>query len=62
MNDYQQLLRQVLLKRAKGYTTKEKTEEYVVVDGEMTLTKRKVIKRRSGCNGIEDPVANGRVA
>lgn len=45
MTDYKKLLNQVLLKKAKGYVTKEKTEEYAVVDGEMTLTKRKVVTK-----------------
>ena len=40
--DYRQLLNKVLFKRAKGYTVKEKVEEYSFCDGEPTLTKRKV--------------------
>lgn len=32
-------------RRAKGYTVTEVAEEYALVDGEMTLVKRKVNKR-----------------
>ena len=39
--DYKELLIKILLKKAKGYTYKEKTDEYVVVDGVRTLQKSK---------------------
>ena len=34
-----------LTKKALGYTSEEVTEEYQEGDGEITLTKRKVIKK-----------------
>lgn len=40
--DYKKLMEDVLLRKAKGYSFEEKTEEFAVVDGEMTLVKRKV--------------------
>ena len=40
--DYKKLMEEVLLRKAKGYCFEEKTEEFAVVDGEMTLVKRKV--------------------
>ncbi len=40
--DYKKLMEEVLLLKAKGYSFEEKTEEFAVVDGEMTLVKRKV--------------------
>lgn len=40
--DYKKLMEEVLLRKAKGYSFEEKTEEFAVVDGEMTLVKRKV--------------------
>lgn len=40
--DYKKLMEKVLLRKAKGYSFEEKTEEFAVVDGEMTLVKRKV--------------------
>lgn len=42
MKDYRELLTRVLLKKAKGYTYKEKTKEYNVSDGEAALVKRKI--------------------
>ncbi|MEG1706873.1 MAG: hypothetical protein RR086_05985 [Clostridia bacterium] len=42
MADYTVLLEKMLLKKAKGYTVKEKTEEYSLIDGVPELTKRKV--------------------
>ena len=41
-----QLLIKILLKKAKGYAYKEKTDEYVVVDGEKKLVKSKVVTKR----------------
>lgn len=40
--DYKKLMEEVLLRKANGYSFEEKTEEFAVVDGEMTLVKRKV--------------------
>lgn len=40
--DYKKLMEEVLLRKAKGYSFEEKMEEFAVVDGEMTLVKRKV--------------------
>lgn len=40
--DYKKLMEEVLFRKAKGYSFEEKTEEFAVVDGEMTLVKRKV--------------------
>ena len=36
-----QLMEKILTKKAKGYTVKEKTDEYVVVDGVLSLTNAK---------------------
>ena len=36
------LLEKILVKKAKGYTVKEKVDEYTVVDGSLTLVKRKI--------------------
>lgn len=44
--ELKQLLTKILLKKAKGYVYHEKTEEYNVVDGEVLLTKRKVVTKR----------------
>lgn len=42
------LLAQVLLKKAKGYIVREKTDEYVVTtDGEKKLVKSKVVTKRA---------------
>lgn len=41
-----ELLTQILLKKAKGYAFKEKTDEYVVVDGKKQLVKSKVVTKR----------------
>lgn len=41
-----ELLTKILLKKAKGYAYKEKTDEYVVVDGEKKLAKSKVVTKR----------------
>ena len=40
-----QLINKVLTKKAKGYVVKEKTDEYVVVDGVLTLNKRKIVTK-----------------
>ena len=45
--DYKELLIKILLKKAKGYTYKEKTDEYVVVDGVRTLQKSKVTTKKT---------------
>ncbi len=45
--DYKKLLTKILLKKAKGYTYKEKTEEFVVVDGVSTLQKSKVTTKKT---------------
>ena len=39
------LMEKILTKKAKGYTVKEKTDEYVVVDGVLTLNKRKIVTK-----------------
>ena len=44
--DTKQLLTKILLKKAKGYAYREKTDEYVVVDGEKKLVKSKVVTKR----------------
>ena len=41
-----ELLTKILLKKAKGYAFKEKTDEYVVVDGKKQLVKSKVVTKR----------------
>lgn len=46
MSDCKQLLTEILLKKAKGYSFKEKTEEYNVVEGKPTLVKKKVVTKR----------------
>ena len=40
------LLTKILLKKAKGYAYREKTDEYVVVDGKKQLVKSKVVTKR----------------
>ena len=40
-----QLMEKILTKKAKGYTVKEKTDEYVVVDGVLSLNKRKIVTK-----------------
>lgn len=42
-----ELLTKILLKKAKGYAFKEKTDEYVVVDGVKQLVKSKVVTKRA---------------
>lgn len=39
------LMEKILTKKAKGYSVKEKTDEYVVVDGVLTLNKRKIVTK-----------------
>ncbi len=41
-----QLLIKILLKKAKGYSYKEKTDEYVVADGEKKWVKSKTVTKR----------------
>ena len=41
-----ELLTKILLKKAKGYSFHEKTDEYVVVDGKKQLVKSKVVTKR----------------
>lgn len=36
------LMTAVLTKKARGYTVKERTEEYVCCEGQLVLTKRKI--------------------
>lgn len=45
--DYKQLLTKILLKKAKGYSYKEKTDEYAVVDGVLTLQKSRVTTKKT---------------
>lgn len=46
MTDYKELLTNILLKKAKGYAYKERTDEYAVVDGEKKLVKSKTVTKR----------------
>lgn len=46
MNNYKELLTKILLRKAKGYSYKEKVDEYVVVDGIKQLTKTKVTTKK----------------
>ena len=41
-----ELLTKILLKKAKGYVYREKTDEYAVVDGVKQLVKSKVVTKR----------------
>ena len=41
------LLTRILLKKAKGYAYKERTDEYVVVDGVKQLVKSKIVTKRA---------------
>ena len=45
MKSIKQLLKDILLKKAKGFSFKEKTEEYTVVDGQETLVKKRVVTK-----------------
>lgn len=45
--DLKELLTRVLLKKAKGYLVKEKTDEYVFCEGEKKLIKSKVVTKRA---------------
>lgn len=40
-----ELVNKILTKKAKGYTTKEKTEDYAVSNGEAVLVKRKIVTK-----------------
>ena len=44
--NYKQLLTKILLKKAKGYTVHEKTEEFVAVNGQVQLAKRKITTKK----------------
>jgi len=44
--NYKQLLTKILLKKAKGYTVHEKTEEFVAVNGQVQLSKRKITTKK----------------
>lgn len=41
-----ELLVKILLKKAKGYAFRERTDEYVVTEGKKQLTKSKVVTKR----------------
>ena len=41
-----ELLIKILLKKAKGYPFRERTDEYVVTDGKKQLVKSKVVTKR----------------
>ena len=45
MKSTKKLLKDILLKKAKGFSYKEKTEEYSVVDGEEVLIKKRVVTK-----------------
>lgn len=45
MKSTKKLLKDILLKKAKGFVFKEKTEEYSVVNGEATLTKKRIVTK-----------------
>ncbi len=47
LTDYKELLAKILLKRAKGYSYREKTEEFNVVEGKAVLSKKKVVTKRT---------------
>lgn len=44
--NYKELLIKILLRKAKGYSYKEKVDEYSVVDGVKQLSKTKVTTKR----------------
>lgn len=46
MKDCKRLLTDILLKKAKGYAYREKTDEYNVIDGKKVLIKSKVVTKR----------------
>lgn len=46
VDNYKSLLVDVLLRKAKGFVNEEKTEEFAVVDGELTLVKRKIVTKQ----------------
>lgn len=43
---YKELLTKILLKKAKGYSFKEKVDEYAVIEGKKQLVKTKVTTKR----------------
>ena len=45
MKSTKQLLKDILLKKAKGFTFKEKTEEYTVSNGEAILVKKRIVTK-----------------
>ena len=45
MKSTKKLLKDILLKKAKGFSFKEKTEEYSIVNGEETLVKKRVVTK-----------------
>ncbi|MCM1289959.1 MAG: hypothetical protein NC132_04600 [Corallococcus sp.] len=45
MQSTKQLLKDILLKKAKGFSFKEKTEEYNVVNGEAVLAKKRIVTK-----------------
>ncbi len=45
--DYKKVLTKVLLRKAKGYTYKEKTEEFNIVDGDAVLNKKKIVTKHT---------------
>ena len=46
MENYKELLTKILLKKAKGYLSKEKTEEFTFVDGERVAVKQRITTKR----------------
>ena len=46
MSYTKQLLTKILLKKAKGYSFRERTDEYVVTDGKKQLIKSKIVTKR----------------
>lgn len=46
MTDYKKLLEKILLRKAKGYSFREKTEEFNVVDGKRQPVKCKITTKR----------------
>lgn len=45
--DVKELLSKILLKKAKGYLVREKTDEYVVVDDDKKLVRSKVVTKHN---------------
>lgn len=46
MTNYKKLLEKILLKKAKGYSFREKTEEFNVVEGKLLPVKCKVTTKK----------------